>query len=586
MNRNGISRKDFLQGAMAAMGLGFLGGRRIFAVPSGWVPDGEANLVFGVVSDTHIRTDWNTPYSPPRFWRTCTAARFRHAMSFFHDQNVDAVMHCGDWADRGGVEEMEKHKVVWDEIFLSDSTKPPPVKLFVLGNHDFFNEDWMEGYWNARNEDYQNHLLRNNTEVHMKTIWGEDYSPAWHKVVKGYHFFGYNFAKTGESFVANGKAMAALIAEERAKPDWDVRRPFFTMSHYVASSTVTAAVTAALNLREGEYCSGINFIGHEHISNAIWNSISWQAGACFPSIQCGTIGDKGWGGESDTPVFAQGFGDGRAEGVRNSDACHGLLVKVYDSCIVVTRLDLYSDTGNYQTAARAELAHNQEGIGVQPVGPDWVIALDEIAPGTDGAPASHPFLSAGLLKLIGSPEFRSGAKLQTYYDDDRVRIEIPNADGNRDASGRVLSRVYGYNLEIVGQCGVVRKSVFANGYNFGYGYEPNGGVTTVLVPKSELPIGENLTIRVWPCSMLGTRGSPLTKSLKCVRVLIEKTTDVARQKRFALTSGARLPADTCVIADMPPWIRCVCVEDGDIVAYTRTSDGAVLRLKSAGRSVL
>jgi len=65
-----------------------------------------------------------------------------------------------------------------------------------------------------------------------------------------------------------------------------------------------------------------------------------------------------------------------------------------------------------------------------------------------------------------------------------------------------------------------------------------------------------------------------------VRVSIEKSVSaVNRPERFAITSGARLSADTCVVADTPSWVRCVCIEDGDIVVYTRTSDGAVLRMK-------
>ena len=49
---NHISRREFLSGA-AALGLG---GWRLFAAPPGWKHGGTPNLVFGVVSDTHLRT--------------------------------------------------------------------------------------------------------------------------------------------------------------------------------------------------------------------------------------------------------------------------------------------------------------------------------------------------------------------------------------------------------------------------------------------------------------------------------------------------------------------------------------------------
>ena len=43
----------------------------------------------------------------------------------------------------------------------------------------------------------------------------------------------------------------------------------------------------------------------------------------------------------------------------------------------------------------------------------------------------------------------------------------------------------------------------------GMGYEPDGGVTTLDIPQTELPPGKKLTIAVRPCSSLATRGNPL-----------------------------------------------------------------------------
>ena len=48
-----ISRREFLKDGTAAFGLG---GWRLFAAPAGWKHGGKPNLVFGVVSDTHLRT--------------------------------------------------------------------------------------------------------------------------------------------------------------------------------------------------------------------------------------------------------------------------------------------------------------------------------------------------------------------------------------------------------------------------------------------------------------------------------------------------------------------------------------------------
>lgn len=50
------------------MGLGALGGGRLFAAPPGWTPPKGANLVFGVVSDTHLRTTYGPSGRPGRRW--------------------------------------------------------------------------------------------------------------------------------------------------------------------------------------------------------------------------------------------------------------------------------------------------------------------------------------------------------------------------------------------------------------------------------------------------------------------------------------------------------------------------------------
>ena len=76
------SRREFLSGA-AAFGLG---GWRLFAAPSGWKHGGKPNLVFGVLSDTHFRTD--------SFWRRGIKSDkyFVAALECFRDMNVDAVV--------------------------------------------------------------------------------------------------------------------------------------------------------------------------------------------------------------------------------------------------------------------------------------------------------------------------------------------------------------------------------------------------------------------------------------------------------------------------------------------------------------
>jgi len=58
------------------------------------------------------------------------------------------------------------------------------------------------------------------------------------------------------------------------------------------------------------------------------------------------------------------------------------------------------------------------------------------------------------------------------------------------------------------------KAVYAAGCNMGLGHEPNGGVTTLSIPKSELPQGKSLRIAVTPVSSLGTKGKAISADWK------------------------------------------------------------------------
>lgn len=79
-----MKRREFLTGA-AAFGLG---GWRLFAAPPGWKHGGKPNLVFGVVSDTHLRTALDGKSVD----RNYTDRYFLAALQHFRKQKVDAVM--------------------------------------------------------------------------------------------------------------------------------------------------------------------------------------------------------------------------------------------------------------------------------------------------------------------------------------------------------------------------------------------------------------------------------------------------------------------------------------------------------------
>ncbi|MBR4614033.1 MAG: hypothetical protein IKO55_00370, partial [Kiritimatiellae bacterium] len=123
----------------------------------------------------------------------------------------------------------------------------------------------------------------------------------------------------------------------------------------------------------------------------------------------------------------------------------------------------------------------------------------------------HPFKRENYVKVATAPEFPPKAKLETgKVNDGGLRIKIPKADGNPDC------RVYGYQIVVAGddRMAALKKNCYARGYNMGMGYEPDGGVTTLEIPVSELPAGKKLTIGVRPLSSLGTKGKSISTTFR------------------------------------------------------------------------
>ncbi len=88
------TRRGFLAGSAAFA----LGGWRLYAAPPGWKHGGKPNLVLGVVSDTHLRTRLGPSGKIGHNWPD---KYFAAALEYFKSRNVDAVIHCGDFAHRG-----------------------------------------------------------------------------------------------------------------------------------------------------------------------------------------------------------------------------------------------------------------------------------------------------------------------------------------------------------------------------------------------------------------------------------------------------------------------------------------------------
>ncbi len=480
-----MTRKTFIEGA-AAFALTFC--RRMFAAPIGWKHGGMPNLVFGVLSDTHLccHPRVGTPYKgwPPGY--------FRLALEHLRRAHVDAVVHCGDMAHRGRVSELALHAEIWRDVF----GKHGPARLFVTGNHEFRTDTagtkLNDGAGMAAN---------------WERIWGEKYEPVWHKTVKGIHFFGRNWR------VDDSRVIEAVDAHFAGT--MGTKSPFFVVSHAPMSRALRSAV--------GMHPNGLGFFGHIHHSAANWNEVRWDPESRLPVVQCPTCHPHGENSlKGDRYIVKCPI-----EGWKNAGlGRQGYVVKVYDDMLVIERRE-FGEGGS--------------------LGADWVMPLAECKVESvkckvewdgRGLLRPHPFSKGELKKVIGEPQFRKGAKLEVSLDridkinkiaktandnpvnpvnlvqenpaSPKLCVRIPLADGNPG------SRVYAYEVVVVGddRTPKLHKAVYAAGCSMGIGHEPNGGVTTLEIAGEELPSGKTLTIAARPLSSLGTKGRPIAVEVK------------------------------------------------------------------------
>jgi len=459
-----VTRRKFIGGTLAALGFSALPGGLIFAAPPGWKHGGTPNVVFGVLSDTHLRTgvksenlgaNWPDKY-------------FVAALRYFKECNVDAVVHCGDMAHRGQTREMEFHARAWRKVFGKSGE---PVKLFVTGNHDANGAtygDFVEKRYPGPAERAK-HVLATDMAANWERIWGEKYEPVWHKEVKGYHFFGRHWNVDYKDFagLVNSSAAQCGLGEGT--------RPFFVLQHRRPYAELRKALSSHGN--------AVSFFGHNHWSIANWNIPTLYC-ETFPCIQCASCEPRGCASLVSDSYISKAKIEGREA---TGKGRQGFVVRVYDDMLVIERRE-FGEGGS--------------------LGADWVMPFNwELG--------KHPFSKDELKKVIGEPQFGKSVELKvesvkSESGEDVVKILIPLADGNPD------SRVYAYEVVVAGDEGTrkLHKAVYAAGCNMGIGHEPNNGVTTLEMPMAELPTGKALTVAVRPLTSLGTVGKPIAATFK------------------------------------------------------------------------
>lgn len=446
-----VPRRSFLAGCMATFGLG---GWRLFAAPPGWKPPENPRLVFGVISDTHLRTR----HVGPKIGANWPDKYLVAAFEYFREQNVDAVAHCGDMAHRGQVEELQFHANAWNRVFPKNRAPDghEVVKLFVSGNHDAEGSSYGDFVEKRYPDPVKRaaHVLATDMAANWERIWGEKYEPAWHKEVKGFHFFGRHW----------GVDFAAVSARLKGGAEkWGLAqgsRPFFYLHHQRPSADARKQLLP--------YRNAVCFFGHNHWSAANWNMAYLYYNA-LPVIEVPSCEPRGCTALVGDDYISKAKLEGR-EAVGKGR--QGYVVRVYDDMMAIARRE-FGEGGS--------------------LGADWIMPLERKA-------GPHPLQRNEMKKRIGEPQFRDGAQPVVRCEAEAVKIEIPRADGNPD------SRTYAYDVVIAGDSGKLHKAVYAAGCNLGMGHEPEGGKTTLAIPRGELPQGQSLICAVRPLTSLGTFG--------------------------------------------------------------------------------
>lgn len=496
-----MNRRDFIAGAATLLGWGMCG--RAFAALPGAFSQGRPNLVFGVISDIHIRLN-------RKKGRKDTFERedlFRRTLEWFRDQGVDAVTISGDMADHGLLEELDAVGRIWFSVFPDD--KAPDgrrvERLFVYGNHDWEGFKYGDAGKKTFGDDFERHTIRADLAAAWKRAFREDYAPVWRKDVKGYTFIGAHWT-------ADRCRGREEIGVPQA-PEWfkenghtiDPSKPFFYLQHPPPKNAChgpwlwghdDGRLTEALSA----FPNAVALTGHSHAPIADERAI-WQG--AFTSIDAGALRNVSFeygdmdpvGRENDKNRLSASAEDPYRvmKAMSASDGHQGMLARVFDDRIVFERRDL-------------------EDMGT--VGPDWVVPLPVKAP---PAFAFEPRAAASV-----APEFPAGAALKVRLTTGRNRggknvkaeeqgvleVTIPAANGA--GSGRVFD----YALELSGADGAKEtRYVIAEGCYRSPGSERANSPTVCLLAVRRLKVSGEVELRVVPRNCFGKAGGAI--GLRC-----------------------------------------------------------------------
>lgn len=491
-----MTRRAFLTG------IGALGASRILAVPAGTAFSGKPKLRFGALSDLHIQceTGDHTWHGGPEV--------FEHALRYFDEQKVDAVLIAGDLADLGLGKELMLVGQAWDKVFPDNRAADGRhvEKIFITGNHEFGALRWGINAIRARCGNDESEVRRQALMATVESWWEkafhEPYAIFYHKNVKGYDFLSANWDKGkrltpdiplgdagklyGQSF---GVELKAWLDKNGAK--LDPAKPFFYQQHRTLWKTNYAdwgwnhdngLSTEVLSA----YPNAVTFSGDTHFSLTDERSV-WQG--AFTAL--GTSSLRYCGEPYDSrEQFSFENSDTRSRykkeldplkttgNYRPGDSKQGMVVSVYDDFMVFERRDFQNDCS---------------------LGDDWVMPLPvaksskpyafepraKVAKPAEFAPDAKLAVRRTKAKTRGNKKVKAqGETLIAPVEKDVVEITIP------PTVQTIHSRCHEYEVTAIAKDG--KRAVFnvlAEGFDCPVGHARTAKPTVFTVSCDRLPAG-------------------------------------------------------------------------------------------------
>ena len=432
-----LTRRFFI-GGLAGSLVGCM--PRAFASMPGSFSEGSANLTLGVLSDIHI----SFAKGGKSYRRGSGPETLIKAFKWFRDNGVDAVVIAGDSADFGLAGELQSVADAWFSVFPDDrvSNGRHVERIFIFGNHEWSSLGRAMRIFPDK-EKCLKHLIAADPRKWWRSIFHEDWTPFFEKVVNGYRFECVHWWSRGRSErYAKGDLRSFYEAKRRLI---DPTRPFFHVQHphpagTVHGGTVWGQDDGLASEILSSFPNAVAFSGHSHTSLTDDRFI-WQG--AFTSVGCSSLRNV----SLDVPLEGRKYACGMENGKFSDDIdafktmdvppdshCRqGQIVRVYDDRMVFSRRDFVADA---------------------PLGCDIVMPLP--------AAEKRPFDFNVRRKESIAPEFPSNAKLHVRRSVARIRggkkikskevdawqLSIPAANAIRTARAVVYEIVaYGSNNE-------------------------------------------------------------------------------------------------------------------------------------------